>query len=206
MSSSQGAASHGRLVRADCAGVMVDFLTGLLVGIRTPGREMLDNNVRGYCGALAALDIPSCVLGDEGGFRGEFFPLIKREFAGLPHFGRHTPSAWRSGGFRDWLVATGKRQVVLGGLSLDNCTLLTALDMLADGYDVHVVVDVSGAESSLVEAAAMARLTQAGAVLHTWVSFACEAMADWQGPYGPAIGKLVMAHSPYGALGVPAAS
>jgi len=42
-------------------------------------------------------------------------------------------------------------------------------------------------------------------VLTTWLQFACEVMGDWQTPEGPAIGKLVQAHSNYGALGVPAA-
>ncbi|MBV9076380.1 MAG: isochorismatase family protein, partial [Methylobacteriaceae bacterium] len=145
--------SHGRLVREQCVGVLVDFLTGLLIGIRTIERERFDQNVRGFAGSLKALDIPLCVLGDEGSFRGDFFPLIKQEFADAPHFTRHTPSAWRSGGFRDWVLGQGRRQVVLGGISLDNCTMLTSLDMLAEGLDVHVVVDVSGADSALTEAA-----------------------------------------------------
>jgi len=103
------------------------------------------------------------------------------------------------------VAGTGRRTVVLGGISLDNCTSLTSLDLLAAGYEVYVVVDASGADSELVERVAVHRLLQAGAVLTTWLQFACEVMGDWQTPEGPEIGKLVQAHSHYGALGVPAA-
>ncbi|MBV9078323.1 MAG: hypothetical protein JO048_12660, partial [Methylobacteriaceae bacterium] len=52
--------------------------------------------------------------------------------------------------------------------------------------------------------AALARLAQAGAVLHNWAALACELMGDWQSPFAARIGPLLMEHSPYGALGVPA--
>jgi len=54
-----------------------------------------------------------------------------------------------------------------------------------------VVVDASGADSDIVERVAMHRLLQAGAVLTTWLQFACEVMGDWQTPEGPEIGKLI---------------
>ena len=194
-----------KLDRGNCCAVLVDYLTGFLPGLRIMEREAYDNAVKGYCRSVKALGLPHCVLGDEGSFRGEFFPLIKEEFADAPHLARHAPSAWSAPAFRDWVRGTGRRKVVLGGISLDNCTSMTALDLLAEGYEAYVVVDASGAESELVERAAMMRLQQAGAVLTTWVQFACEVMGDWQTPEGPAIGKLIQAHSRYGALGVPAA-
>ena len=82
---------------------------------------------------MKALGLPHCVLGDEGSFRGEFFPIIKEEFADSPHIARKAPSAWTEPAFRDWVTGTGRRKVVLGGISLDNCTSMTALDLLAEG-------------------------------------------------------------------------
>ncbi len=194
-----------KLTRENCCAVLVDYLTGFLPGLRTMPREAFDNAVKGYCRSVKALGLPHCVLGDEGSFRGEFFPVIKEEFADSLHIARHAPSAWSEPAFRDWVAGTGRRKVVLGGISLDNCTSLTAIDLLAAGYEVYVVVDASGADSDIVERVAMHRLLQAGAVLTTWLQFACEVMGDWQTPEGPAIGKLIQAHSHYGALGVPAA-
>ena len=196
----------GKLSRSNCAVVLVDFLDGFLPGIRSIDRDLFAANVEGFCRATEALGLPRCVLGDEGGFRGRFFPIIGELFAGAEHFGRHTPSAWRSGGFRDWAEARrgeGRHRMVLGGISIDNCTMQTALDLRAAGFEVHVVVDVCGAESELVERAAIARLVQAGVVPMNWTQLACEVMDDWESDEGDAIGGILAAHSRYGALGVP---
>lgn len=193
--------------RDRAAVVFVDYLTGFLPALRTIQRELYDGNVTGHILATQALGLPHCVLGDEGGFRGHFFPAVKEHLADAPHFARHTPSAWRSGGFQAWAVdqkAEGRSQIVLGGISIDNCVTLTALDLLDHGFDVFVVTDVSGAESELVERTAIARLVQAGAVPITWVQFACEVMGDWQSEAGPKVGGVVSEHSRYGTLGVPA--
>ena len=157
--------------------------------------------VSGFCRTVATLGLPHCVLGDEGDFRGAFFPIIKQEFSGSTHIARHTPSAWGAQAFRDWVAASGRRKIVLGGISLDNRTGLTAIDLMAAGFEAYVVVDVSGAENEVVERASLLRLMQAGAVPISWVQFACEVMDDWRLPEGPAIAKLVQAHSRYGALG-----
>lgn len=195
-----------KLSRTNCAVVFVDFLTGFLPGLRSIDRDLYARNVEGWCRATVALGLPHCVLGDEGGFRGDFFPVIEGHVANAPRFARHTPSAMRSGGFADWIAerrAEGRGKIVLGGISIDNCTMQTSLDLLAEGLEVYVVVDVCGAESVLVEQAAIARLVQAGVVPVNWTQFACEVMDDWQSAEGEAIGGLLSTYSRYGALGVP---
>lgn len=194
-----------KLSRENCCAAFVDYLTEFLPGLRTMEPEHYDNNVKGYTLSMRALGVPHCVLGDEGSFRGEFFPIIKQEFAAAPRFERHAPSAWTSKPFRDWLAATGRPKVILGGISIDNCTSLTSFDLIANGYEVYVVVDASGAESDLVERSAIQRLMQAGATPVNWVQIACEIMGDWQTPEGPEIGRILKEHSRYGALGVPQA-
>ena len=195
-----------KLSRENCAVVLVDFLDGFLPGLRSIDRDLYGTNVEGFCASVRALGLPHCVLGDEGGFRGQFFPFIQRDFADAPRFERHTPSAMRSGGFADWAAqmrAEGRDRIVLGGIAIDNCTMQTALDLIAEGFTAYVVVDVCGAESALVEAAAIHRLVQAGAVAINWTQFACEVMDDWQSEEGPEIGRILSEHSRYGALGVP---
>lgn len=190
----------------NCSVVLVDFLDGFMPGLRTMESERFERNVNGFCHTVLTLGLPHCVLGDEGGFRGSFFPVIKEHFGDSPTFGRHTPSACRSGGFRDWAegqMSAGRKKIVLGGISIDNCSMLTTLDLLAAGFEAYVVVDVCGADSHLTETAAIHRLVQAGATPINWAQFACESMGDWQSEHGEAIGRLLSEYSTYGALGVP---
>ena len=86
----------------------------------------------------------------------------------------------------------------MGGISLDNCLMQTALDALSAGYEVYVLPDISGTDHPLIEQAALLRLTAAGAVTTNWVSLASELMGDWQGPHGPAVGALYQEHSIWG--------
>lgn len=189
-----------RLTPEDCAIVLVDFLDGFDPGLRTLDRDRWERNVTAFTrlAAIFAARTPVFVLGDEGGFRGSFYPQIAENVPDAPRFGRHTPSAMQSDEFRDALAATGRRRVIIGGISLDLCTLHTSLDMLKAGYEVYVVVDCSGTESELVQTAAMLRLTQAGAVTTNWVSLASELMGDWQTPEGEAVGGLYAELSAWG--------
>jgi nicotinamidase-related amidase len=41
--------------------------------------------------------------------------------------------------------------VIIGGISIDNCTLHTSLDLIRNGYNVYVVVDASSTNSKLAE-------------------------------------------------------
>jgi Isochorismatase family len=174
-----------RLTPGDCVIVLVDFLHGFDPGLRTMAVERWTRNVEAFAqlAALFAPRSPVFVLGDEGSFRGKYLP-------DAPRFGRETPSAMQAEVFRDALAATGRKRIIIGGISLDLCTLHTSLDMLKAGYEVYVVVDCSGTESELVQMAAMLRLTQAGAVMTNWVSLASELMGDWRTPEGAEVGRL----------------
>lgn len=120
-----------KLSKHNCGVVPVDSQTGFHPGLRSIDRALYDDNVPGFCYGAKALGLPACVLGDEGSFRGEFFPVIEAEIAEGPYFERHSPSAWDAEAFHAWVearAAEGRRKVVLGGLSMDNCTCMTARD------------------------------------------------------------------------------
>lgn len=197
-----------RLTPETCCAVLVDYLDGFLPGIRTADPEAYEASVQGFLRTAKLFDLPTIVLGDEGGFRGDFFPFVRELFpeGQYTYAGRTTPSAMRSGDLAEWLAEQGRSRVVIGGISIDNCTALTSLDMLAAGYVPHVVVDASGTESSLVEQAAMNRLSQAGAVMTNWVQLGSELLTSWESPEGPELGKLYSTYSRWGALGVPEAT
>jgi hypothetical protein len=103
--------------------------------------------------------------------------------------------------FRVWLEGSGRRDVIIGGISIDNCVLHTALDLLRAGYNVFVVTDVSGTNGPLAEQTALMRLRDAGAVLCGWLSIATELAVDFAGPYGDGLKALVFNHWPASTVG-----
>lgn len=207
-----------RLDAEDAILVLVDFTDGLYPVVETIDIDEMLNNAVAMAKLAETFGIPVMVLGDEGGFYGEMHPAIK-DFAGEGQpFARTTPSAWASGGFREAVEATGRRTVLIGGITTDNCTLLTSLDLLRAGYDVRVVTDISGADSAIAERAAIDRLRDAGAVTTGWISVGSELIEDWRTPEGEAVAQIYGTHmngprtTPYGStaddagIGAPASS
>lgn len=86
------------------------------------------------------------------------------------------------------LQATGRKKVLLAGIVTDVCVVFPALSLLANGYEVYIVVDASGTFNNAVRDAALTRASEAGAVLINWFAVACELQRDWRS--GPGNGQV----------------
>lgn len=188
-----------KLTRDNCTLVMVDFLDGFIPGIRTIDRNLFYSNAEALARIGSIFKLPTIMLGDEGGFRGNFFKNVKENLPEANYIERHTVSTWDEPNFRKEIEKIGRKKIVLGGISLDICTAQLTLDLLNEGYMVYVVVDASGSDTSLNEMAAMLRLTQAGAVMINWGTLASEIMKDWQTPEGALVGELYQKYSYWGS-------
>ena len=181
--------------------VYVDFNTGLDNMLTTIPGPQFRNNVTAFAKLNPVFRMPTAVLGEENDFYGPFFPEIKEHVThDATRFLRTTMSGYTPE-FAAWLAKTGRRTVIIGGISIDNCTLHTALDLLRDGYTVFVVADVSSTNNKLAEDAAMMRLSRAGAVITTWLSISTELMRDWSLPQAKQLQAVVFEHLPASTIG-----
>lgn len=188
-----------RLKKEEVTLVMVDFLEGFVPGIRTIDRNLFYANAEALAKVGSIFNLPTIMLGDEGDFRGNFFPKVKETLQAATYIERHTVSAWDEPKFREEIQRLGNKKIVLGGISIDICTAQLTLDLLNNGYQVYVVVDASGSDTTINEMAAMLRLTQAGAVMLNWGTLASELMRDWATPEGPQVGELYQKYSYWGS-------
>jgi hypothetical protein len=189
-----------KLTKENATFVYVDFLSGFDPGLKTIEKSTFVNNATAFAKLSEIFKMPSIILGEEGGFRGKFYPLVKNHLKHGISVERHTPSAWDEPKFREEIKKIGRKKIIVGGISLDICTQILTLDLLREGYQVYVVVDASGSDQKVVEEAAMMRMTQAGAVMVSWGTLASELMKDWQTPEGPKIGELYQEHSAWGGF------
>jgi nicotinamidase-related amidase len=172
--------------------VYVDFLSGLDDHLTTVPARQFRNNVTAFAKLNQVFPVPSAIMGDEGDYRGNFYPEIKQYVTNNTRvFLRTTPTGYTPE-FAGWLKKTGRRNVIIGGISIDNCTLHTTLDLLRNGYNVFVMVDVSSTNNKLAEDAALQRMMKAGAVLTTWIAASTELVKDWNSPDGQKLTQLVM--------------
>lgn len=179
-----------KLTKDNCVAVLVDFLDGFLPGLKTIDHDLMRKNAEAFARLTEIFELPTIMLGEEGGFRGQFFPEVLEHAQHAVRVERHTPSAWDEPLFQEKLSEMGRKKILLGGISLDICTLQLTVDLIGGGYEPYVVVDASGSDTSLNETAAMLRMTQAGAVMVSWASVASEIMKDWETAEGPKVGQL----------------
>jgi hypothetical protein len=180
--------------------VYVDYVTGLDNMMNTLPPRVWRNNIAAFAKLNPLFRLPTVMLGEENDYYGTFLP----EMAHVTHDVRRYARTQISGfvpEFESWLAGTGRTDVIIGGISIDNCVLHTSLDLLRAGYRVFVVTDVSGSNSPLAEQTAFARLRDAGALLCGWLSIATELAVDFDGPYGDGLKALVFNHWPKSTVG-----
>lgn len=181
--------------------IYVDYVTGLDNLINTIPAKQFRNNVAAFAKFSPVFSLPTAVLGEENEYYGTFLPEMKALVtAGAKTFPRTTISGYTPD-LAQWLSKTGRRNVVIGGISIDNCTLHTSLDLLRAGYNVFVVVDVSGSNNRLAEDTAVRRLIMAGAVPVGWLTMMAELGGDFAGPYGKGMQQMVVGHWPASTVG-----
>lgn len=188
---------------ADTALLYVDYVTGLDNLMTTIPGKQYRNNIAAFAKFSGLFGMPTGVLGEESAYYGSFLPEIKALIdAGARTFqSRSTPTGYTAE-LAEWLRQTGRTKVLIGGISIDNCTLHTTLDLLRDGYDVFVVVDVSSTNSKMAEDAAIMRLVQAGAVPVSWLNALTELGTDFAGPHGKGMMQIIQTHWPASTVGV----
>lgn len=183
--------------------VYVDYVTGLDNLMTTIPGKQYRNNIAAFAKFSSVFKMPTAVVGEENNYYGTFLPEIKKLIGegGKTFAPRSTPTAYTPD-FANWLKLTGRQNVVIGGISIDNCTLHTSLDLIRNGYNVFVVVDVSSTNSKLAEDAAIQRLIQAGAVPVSWLNALTELGTDFAGPHGKGMMEIIQAHWPASTVGV----
>ena len=181
--------------------VYVDYVTGLDNLITTIPAAQFKNNIAAFAAMSPLFGMPTVVFGEENDYYGTFLPEIRPLIeAGAKRFERTSASGYTPE-FAEWLKSTGRKSVVIGGISIDNCTLHTVLDLRRAGYQVYFIVDVSGTNSRLAEEAAIDRMIAAGAVPVGWLNILTELGVDFAGPYGEGMMRIIQARWPASTVG-----
>ncbi|KAM0694816.1 hypothetical protein Q7P36_005172 [Cladosporium allicinum] len=92
--------------------------------------------------------------------------------------------AWDNPEFRKAVKATGKKQIILAGITTDVCTTFCALSLRSEGYDVWANVEASGTTTEFIRDVSNDRMATAGVQLVSLFSIVCDLMRDWRNTPG----------------------
>lgn len=100
-------------------------------------------------------------------------------------------NAWEDPNFRRAIEATGRRQLIMGGVTTDVCLIYPTISAVAAGYDIQAVLDISGSPFALSEETARKRMELAGVRFTATNTVIAELAQDWASPHGSQLIQLL---------------
>jgi nicotinamidase-related amidase len=93
-------------------------------------------------------------------------------------------NAMHHDGFNKAVKATGRKKLIVAGVTTEICVTFPVLQMLEEGWEVQVSADASASWSKLGNDLALHRMENAGAVITTVDQIISELAIDWTSPNG----------------------
>jgi nicotinamidase-related amidase len=93
-------------------------------------------------------------------------------------------NAWDDEHFANACRNTGKRNLVMAGVTTDVCMVAPAISALEEGFNVKVVCDACGSSNPIAEEMAWRRMERAGVHLTSTNAIVAELVKNWASPAG----------------------
>jgi nicotinamidase-related amidase len=127
------------LSRTDAVLIIID-IQGNLAQAMDDKEKLFANNVKLIQG-FKALNLPIIFTEQIPQKLGKTIPLILQELNGIVPIAKETFSCWDDRNFKEQLEGLNRRQIVLTGIECHICVYQTALDLMSNGFTVHLVTD-----------------------------------------------------------------
>jgi nicotinamidase-related amidase len=177
---------------SECALVFIDYQDSVIADVWEQDRRVVELHARTLATAAVGFDIPVVLstVAVEMGINTPILPSLAAAVPGVEPIDRSTMDAWEDPSFRDAVKATGRRRLVMCGLMTSICLAYSAVDALADGYEVafveNAVADITKEQHDI----AVLRLANAGAIPVTCPAIISEWFRDWKSPSADVVRKI----------------
>ena len=156
-----------QLAPNNAAVLFIDNQTTLSLGVQSIDTTLLKTNIEGLAQLARVFALPVVLTTTGGGADGPSGPLLRGITDAFPDVApinrMANLNAMDDPRFAQAVAATGRRKVILSGITTDFCLVYLALSLIAAGYHVFIAVDASGSWTKEINDWALHRLVQAGA-------------------------------------------
>ena len=150
--------------------ILIDYQPGILAPVTSIDPEVLMNNTAGLIKTAVLYDIPIIFSHVAVGFSG-YEPMIEELSKLAPNavfVDRTSVNAWEEPEFVAAVKATGRKNLIMGGLWTDVCLAYPAIEAERAGYEVFVAEDTVGSITQMSHDNGMRRMISAGVEAITW--------------------------------------
>lgn len=187
---------------AHAAMLFIDHQVGtLLFGIRDIDTVNLLNNTLKLAEGSKVFGIPTILTtSNPTAINGPLFQELTDTLPDAEIIDRTLINAWDDANFVRAVEATGRRQLIMAGVTSNVCLSFPAIAAAGQGYDVYAVIDASGAVSDHSLQASLFRMSQAGVKIADSGMVLAELLRDWASEYGPGMGQVFGRREPNAGL------
>jgi nicotinamidase-related amidase len=183
-----------RLTGDSAALLLIDHQVGTMGWVTSTTFDEMKKNAIILAKAAKILKIPTVLTSSmeeaaQGPLLSELEDILPAEFAArIKRAG--IVNAMDDDAFAAAVKATGRKKVIVAGVTNDVCTVYPALTLVGQGYDVQVVADAGGSPTKIADDIALRRMERAGVILTSTNQLIAELAGSWSTPEG---GQLVQA-------------
>ena len=186
--------------------VLIDHQEGIIDWVQSIDNRLLKQNTKVMAKTAKALGIPTVLTTSlEQGSNGKLMKGITDSFAGHPCVQRQgIVNAWDDPRFVAEVQKTGRRTLIMAGVTTDVCLVFPVLSALAAGFTVYVLGDASGSITKMSDDMALERMVRAGAVITSTQTTVAELTHNWNGVHGQkVVGVLLKDFLPFHLMRLP---
>src|SRR5258706_10281289 len=171
-----------RLTPDNAALLLIDHQVGLFTGVRDIPVAELKHNVLALAKAVKVLGVPIIVTATSPEMWGPIIPELRDALPGISIINRTTVNAFDEPRFAKAVEATGRKKLIIAGVSTEVCLAFPAIHATAIGYDAYAVIDASGTFSETKRITGLMRMIQAGVIVSDYASVGVEMLKDNASP------------------------
>ncbi len=181
-----------RLKPDNAAMLLIDHQVGTMnFGITDIDALHLKNQTLWLAEAAKIFNLPTILTtSNAGGANGPLFPELLSILPDAPVIDRVIINAWDDPNFVQAVERTGRKKLIMAGVTTDVCLTFPAISAVGEGYDVYAVMDASGTVNQQALSASMFRMSQVGVKIANTNMVIAELLADWSSTFGVPLGKL----------------
>jgi nicotinamidase-related amidase len=175
---------------ADAAMVLIDHQVGTNTWASTTPLALLQRNVIILARFAAGTGMPVVLTSSQetnvnvqGPLMPELAEMLPAAFAARIRR-QGVVNAWEDPDFAGAVRATGRRNLVMAGVTTDVCMVGPAISAVEEAFDVQVVCDACGSSNQIAEEMSWRRMERAGVRLTSTNAIVAELVGNWASPAG----------------------
>jgi nicotinamidase-related amidase len=178
----------GTFSPSDSALLLIDHQLGTMKLIKNIPLEMVKRNTLALAKTAKILNIPVVLTSSqEQNVQGPLLPelehILPEAFAARVRRAGIV-NAWNDTNFKKAVEATGRRNLIMAGVTTDVCLVYPAISACREGFQVQAVMDASGSPYEISEDMSRRRMEREGVVLTATNTLMAELAQDWSRPEG----------------------